>query len=123
MNTICVMDIRQRIEEIMIANGFQKKDVAEKMGKAKQNFKSLLTNPKWDTIEAVCQAIGIDTWQLFVDEIETKGYRIVKVQDEDQLETSQSETNAQVVEETRLLRFQYDCPQCGKPVKISIEKG
>lgn len=117
------MDIRQRIEEIMIANGFQKKDVAEKMGKAKQNFKSLLTNPKWDTIEAVCQAIGIDTWQLFVDEIETKGYRIVKVQDEDQLETSQSETNAQVVEETRLLRFQYDCPQCGKPVKISIEKG
>ncbi|MBR1621573.1 MAG: helix-turn-helix transcriptional regulator [Prevotella sp.] len=117
------MDIRQRIEEIMIANGLQKKDVAEKMGKAKQNFKSLMTNPKWDTIEAVCQAIGIDTWQLFVDEIETKGYRIVKVQDEDQLETSQSETNAQVVEETRLLRFQYDCPQCGKPVKISIEKG
>ena len=34
------------------------------MGKFSQAFKSLLTNPKWETIELVANAIGISTQEL-----------------------------------------------------------
>ena len=72
------MDILARIEEVIKQRGTNKAEVSEKMGKAKQNFKSLLTNPKWDSLELVCKAIGIEPWQLFEQEIMAAGYRIVE---------------------------------------------
>ena len=69
------MDILARIEEVIKQRGTNKAEVSERMGKAKQNFKSLLTNPKWDSLELVCKAIGIEPWQLFEQEIEAAGYR------------------------------------------------
>ena len=70
------MDILARIEEVIKQRGTNKAEVSEKMGKAKQNFKSLLTNPTWDSLEFVCQAIGIEPWQLFEQEILAAGYRL-----------------------------------------------
>lgn len=70
------MDILARIEEVIKQRGTNKAEVSEKMGKAKQNFKSLMTNPKWDSLELVCQAIGIEPWQLFEQEIMAAGYRL-----------------------------------------------
>lgn len=70
------MDILARIEEVIKQRGTNKAEVSEKMGKAKQNFKSLLTNPKWDSLELVCKAIGIEPWQLFEQEIMAAGYRL-----------------------------------------------
>ena len=69
------MDILARIEEVIKQRGTNKAEVSDKMGKAKQNFKSLLTNPKWDSLELVCKAIGIEPWQLFEQEIMAAGYR------------------------------------------------
>lgn len=58
------MDIRARIEEVINEKGLTKKEVADRMGKFSQAFKSLLTNPKWETIELVANAIGISTQEL-----------------------------------------------------------
>jgi len=71
------MDILVRVEEVIKQRGMSKSEVAEKMGKAKQNFKSLLTNPKWEAIELTCAAMGIAPWELFIDDIEAAGYRKV----------------------------------------------
>jgi transcriptional regulator with XRE-family HTH domain len=72
------MDIRQRIEALAARRGIQKKDLAERMGKRKENLNTLITNPKWDTIELVAQALGIEPWELFREEIEAAGLEIVK---------------------------------------------
>jgi transcriptional regulator with XRE-family HTH domain len=72
------MDIRQRIESLAARRGIQKKDLAERMGKRKENLNTLITNPKWDTIELVAQALGIEPWELFREEIEAAGLEIVK---------------------------------------------
>lgn len=72
------MDIRQRIEALAARRGLQKKDLAERMGKRKENLNALITNPKWDTIELVAQALGIEPWELFREEIEAAGFEIVK---------------------------------------------
>lgn len=71
------MDIRQRIEALAARRGIQKKDLAERMGKRKENLNTLITNPKWDTIELVAQALGIEPWELFREEIEAAGLKIV----------------------------------------------
>jgi len=72
------MDIRQRIESLAARRGIQKKDLAERMGKRKENLNTLITNPKWDTIELVVQALGIEPWELFREEIEAAGLEVVK---------------------------------------------
>ncbi len=58
------MDIKARIEEVINQKGLTKKVVAERMGKFNQAFNSLLTNPKWETIELVATAIGISTQEM-----------------------------------------------------------
>lgn len=58
------MDIKARIEEVINEKGLTKKVVAERMGKFNQAFNSLLTNPKWETIELVATAIGISTQEM-----------------------------------------------------------
>lgn len=58
------MDIKVRIEQVINEKGLTKKVVAERMGKFNQAFNSLLTNPKWETIESVASAIGITTQEM-----------------------------------------------------------
>ena len=58
------MDIKARIEEVINEKGLTKKEVAEKMGKFNQAFNSLLTNPKWETIELVAKALEMSTCEM-----------------------------------------------------------
>jgi len=73
---LCIYIFKGRASSRFKQRGTNKAEVSEKMGKAKQNFKSLLTNPKWDSLELVCKAIGIEPWQLFEQEIMAAGYRL-----------------------------------------------
>lgn len=58
------MDIKARIEQVIAERGLTKKEVAEKMGKFNQAFNSLLTNPKWETIELVAKALEMSTCEM-----------------------------------------------------------
>lgn len=58
------MDIKARIEQVINEKGLTKKVVAERMGKFNQAFNSLLTNPKWETIELVAKALEISTCEM-----------------------------------------------------------
>lgn len=133
------MDILARIEEVIKQRSTNKAEVSEKMGKAKQNFKSLLTNPKWDSLELVCQAIGIEPWQLFEQEIIAAGYRL----------TAESKQQPEQPQEKDVEEFSYQdgqpsaepgktaepsapvdtalvglvrCPQCGHSIRLFAEE-
>ena len=133
------MDILARIEEVIKQRGTNKAEVSEKMGKAKQNFKSLLTNPKWDSLELVCKAIGIEPWQLFEQEIMAAGYRL----------TAESKPQSDQPQEKDVEEFSYQdgqpsaepektaepsapvgtalvglvrCPQCGHSIRLFAEE-
>jgi transcriptional regulator with XRE-family HTH domain len=58
------MNIKARIEQVIAERGLTKKEVAEKMGKFNQAFNSLLTNPKWETIELVAKALEMNTCEM-----------------------------------------------------------
>lgn len=88
------MDIKERIEQVLATKGLQKKEMADRMGKAKQQINSLITDPKWSVIEQVAEAMGISTQELLF------GHEYDKP------------TNGT-----------FPCPHCGKDVRISIEKG
>ena len=87
------MDIKERIEQVIEQRGLTKKEVAERMGKVKQAFNSLVTDPKWSVIEEVAKAIGISTDELLFSHDYDKP------------------TDGTFI-----------CPHCGKGVRISIEK-
>ena len=132
------MDILARIEEVIKQRGTNKAEVSEKMGKAKQNFKSLLTNPKWDSLELVCQAIGIEPWQLFEQEILAAGYRLTaeskqqpdQPQEKDVEEFSYQDgqpsaepekpSQEQQPQGTTLVGL-VRCPQCGRAIRLFAE--
>ena len=65
------MDVKKRIEEVITEKGLSKKGVAERMGKVKQAFNSLMTDPKWSTIEQVADAIGISVEELLFGKVVT----------------------------------------------------
>ena len=64
------MDITNRILAVMEAKGLTKKEIADKMGKFDTGFNKLITNPKWQTIEAVAEAIGISVQDMLFDKPE-----------------------------------------------------
>lgn len=117
------MDILARIEEVIKQRGTNKAEVSEKMGKAKQNFKSLLTNPKWDSLELVCKAIGIEPWQLFEQEIMAAGYRLTA-----EPEPSASEAQPQMQDElpfnggepSAIGQQAIVCPHCHQALVFNI---
>ena len=133
------MDFLARIEEVIKQRGTNKAEVSEKMGKAKQNFKSLLTNPKWDSLELVCQAIGIEPWQLFEQEIMAAGYRLTEEskqqpeqpQEKDAEEFSYQDGQPSAEPEktaepsapvgTALVGL-VRCPQCGHSIRLFAEE-
>ena len=133
------MDILARIEQVIKERGTNKAEVSERMGKAKQNFKSLLTNPKWDSLELVCQAIGIEPWQLFEQEILAAGYRLTaeskqqpeQPQEKDVEELSYQDGQPSAEPEkpaepsapvgTALVGL-VRCPQCGHSIRLFAEE-
>jgi transcriptional regulator with XRE-family HTH domain len=117
------MDIRQRIESLAARRGIQKKDLAERMGKRKENLNTLITNPKWDTIELVAQALGIEPWELFREEIEAAGLEIVKseelrVESEGSIVKSEEPADAPLV--STPLQQALVCPHCHKAMTIEV---
>lgn len=115
------MDIRQRIETLAARRGIQKKDLAERMGKRKENLNTLITNPKWDTIELVAQALGIEPWELFREEIEAAGF--VKseesiVKNEEDVAKIEEPTDAPLV--STPLQQALVCPHCHKAMTIEV---
>jgi len=109
------MDIKARIEEVILHKGLTKREVAERMGKFNQAFNSLITNPKWDTIEHVAQALDITPENLLFGRLEGSSSSI----DTDEKisnsllskESEQSQTIGMLV-----------CPNCGKGIRLNIEK-
>lgn len=108
------MNVTARIEEVIASKGLTKSKVAERMGKFNQAFNRLITNPKWETIELVAQAIGITTEALLYGETEELSSTIdtdEKVSNNNLYEkTEQSQTIGMLV-----------CPNCGKAIRLNIE--
>lgn len=100
------MDIKVRIEDVISKKGLTKKEVAERMGKFNQAFNSLITNPKWDTIELVAQAIGITTEELLFE----RNHETNKDEIENTLLLTDSKTIGMLV-----------CPHCGKGISLKTE--
>lgn len=109
------MDIKSRIEEVITHKGLTKREVAERMGKFNQAFNSLITNPKWDTIEHVAQALDITPENLLFGRLEELSPSIdinEKVSNSHLPEVSeQSQTIGMLI-----------CPNCGKGIRLNIEK-
>ena len=74
------MNITERIEQVLDQRGINKSELARRMNKHNQQVNRLIDNPKWETIEAVANAIGIAPWELFTQEIEAAGYRLATEQ-------------------------------------------
>ncbi len=109
------MDIKARIEEVIAQKGMTKREVSERMGKFNQAFNSLITNPKWDTIELVAEAIGITTAELLFgnDDVLTNSDPELKS------ELSSLKKNNQNASSFGLII----CPYCGRGIKLCLEKG
>ena len=103
------MDIKARIEEVIGQRGLTKREVSERMGKFNQAFNSLITNPKWDTIEHVAQAIGVSVEELLFGRISQEG-TIPIINEKRNIGYSQSDS-----ESIGLLI----CPYCGRGIKLS----
>lgn len=109
------MDIKARIEEVIAQRGLTKREVSERMGKFNQAFNSLITNPKWDTIELVAHAIGIPTKELLFDSTDASSQS--QNSDETELCTPESQTN-----KTQTTIGMLVCPHCGKGITLNIKK-
>ena len=110
------MDIKARIEEVIAQRGLTKREVSERMGKFNQAFNSLITNPKWDTIELVAEAIGITTAELLFgnDAVLTNSDQEFKSE-----ASSLQNNNNQNTSSFGLII----CPYCGRGIKLCLEKG
>lgn len=61
------MDIKKTIENKMEDMRISRAEVCRRMKIAPQGWAKKLTDPKWSTIEDVCEAIGITPADLFAD--------------------------------------------------------
>ena len=109
------MDIKARIEEVIAQRGLTKREVSERMGKFNQAFNSLITNPKWDTIELVAEAIGITTEELLFDQSRIGSNSTISLTNEEDMLTHPSHCHSQTI---GLLL----CPYCGKGIRLNVEK-
>lgn len=100
------MDVKARIEEVISQKGLTKREVSERMGKFNQAFNSLITNPKWDTIEHVAEAIGITTEELLFDR---------------KPNTSKEEMDGTVLSADSKTIGMLVCPHCGKGISFKTE--
>ena len=107
------MDIKARIEEVIAQRGLTKREVSERMGKFNQAFNSLITNPKWDTIEHVAEAIGITTEELLYG---SDGLSTKTLENGDDVKKTNKDDSAQSF-------GVIICPYCGKGIKLTLIKG
>jgi len=109
------MDIKARIEEVIAQRGLTKREVSERMGKFNQAFNSLITNPKWDTIELVAQAIGISTEELLFgkEKVNTSNYSENATKSIIQNIDKQNNNQSLGV---------IICPYCGRGIQLSLTK-
>ena len=111
------MDIKARIEEVIAQRGLTKREVSDRMGKFNQAFNSLITNPKWDTIELVAEAIGITTAELLF------GNEDVPMKSASKIDTEKSSLPNNDLKDSSSSFGLIICPYCGKGIKLSLEKG
>ena len=132
------MDIKARIEQVINEKGLTKKLVAEHMGKFNQAFNSLLTNPKWNTIESVASAIGISTQEMLygIKPEAVPVAQLVSAQEtsEQQLQADKSPfgddnddgqhaQKKQAPEQSRLQSVAaFLCPHCGETIVVGLKK-
>ncbi len=110
------MDVTARIEEVIVTKGLTKSMVAKRMGKFNQAFNRLITNPKWETIELVAQAIGISTEELLFGKKTNPLEKIIKTSDRGgNSYTSEDAEKSQTV-------GMLVCPHCGKGIKFKVRK-
>lgn len=109
------MDIKARIEEVIAQRGLTKREVSERMGKFNQAFNSLITNPKWDTIELVAQAIGISTEELLF------GKEIVNTSNYSENATKSIIQNIDKQNNNHSLGV-IICPYCGRGIQLCLTK-
>jgi len=107
------MDIKARIEEVIIQRGLTKSKVAERMGKYNQAFNQLITNPKWETVEHVADAIGITTEELLFAPLE-------KLSSGNNPSDGDNSNLPRLPEQSRTIGMLV-CPNCGKGFKLGIE--
>ena len=112
---ICIMDIKARIEEVIAQRGLTKREVSERMGKFNQAFNSLITNPKWDTIELVAEAIGITTAELLF------GNEDVSMISDSKKDTGKASSHSNDLHNTSSFGL-IICPFCGRGIKLRLEK-
>lgn len=108
--------------------------VAKKCGKTSSAIIQIADgNPTVKKLKELADAIGCHWLDFFADELEADGLKVVKadaepVEEEQQPQTEDdvlpfdNEQEEQRAEEVRVARFQYDCPHCGKGVRLSIEQ-
>ncbi len=122
------MDIKQRIEQVINEKGLTKKVVAERMGKFNQAFNSLLTNPKWETIESVASAIGITTQEMLFG---IKPEAEPSIQDPIPLQSPAEElpfanSNGEEMPAQEQPKVQpvaaFLCPHCGETILVGLVK-
>lgn len=106
------MDIKARIEEMIAQRGLTKREVSERMGKFNQAFNSLITNPKWDTIELVAEALCISTKELL--------YGSKNIQEESTSKDNDCNDDYSLTEQSKNTKTfgLLECPHCGKCIKI-----
>jgi hypothetical protein len=120
------MDIKARIEEVINEKGLTKKVVAERMGKFNQAFNSLLTNPKWETIELVATAIGISTQEMLFGIKPQEPAPQPEAEPAPKTEASQADnlpfTNNEPEQEAekREAVAAIICPHCGEAIKLAV---
>ncbi len=85
--------IVMEIKELLKEKGILQKDVAQKMGIAKENFNKMLKNPTETTVRKISDAIGIEPWELFAPA--------------DVRHRANSATT-------------FACPKCGHPIKVTL---
>lgn len=110
------MDIKARIEEVIAQRGLTKREVSERMGKFNQAFNSLITNPKWDTIEHVAEAIGITTAELLF------GSEDVDKKTDYEVESEKSSLQINDQQELAQSFGVIICPYCRKGIKLRLVK-
>lgn len=77
-------------------------------------------NPTIKTLRLMAEKIPCSVAEFFMDELSRE--ELIAFANTKTPEKKTEGDNEQSAEEAKVLRFNYDCPHCGKSVKISIEQ-
>lgn len=108
------MDILSVIQK----HGHTTHSLAKEIGVKQSTLMGMIKgNPTISTLRKLSDALKCPVAEFFADELAEAGFSIVKT-----AAPKRQDDGMATAEETRVLRFQYDCPHCGESVKITIEK-